>query len=224
MSSILRALRRLEADARPREDDGATLHEHVVLPGTRRRSPARTGMALAALVVAAVCVGGLLLAAASWLRPRGEASPAPSVAARLALPPSRLVAPARPPREIAPFAPGASTGRVPVAEVQDPPPAKLPRAAAAPVPSAGDRPKLQIEARGTSGSRKGAPVGVDRILWHPTAEKRRAWLRVDGEETAREVREGERVGRYAVTRIDAGSVLFRSGNIELRHKLGADGP
>lgn len=220
MSSILRALRRLEADARPREDEGATLHEHVVLPGTRRRGPARTGLALAALVVAAVCVAGLLLAAASWLRPRREVPPASSVAARPALPASRPVAAARPPREIAPFAPGASARRVPVAEVEDPPPAKLPRAAAAPAPSAGERPQLQIEARG----RKGAPVGVERILWHPTAEKRRAWLRVDGEETAREVREGERVGRYAVTRIDAGSVLFRSGNIELRRKLGADGP
>ena len=100
-------------------------------------------------------------------------------------------------------------------------PIKTAAAPSVPTPVAADGgAETVVDAPGSSG----APVGVERILWHPSAEKRRAWLRVDGEETAREVREGERVGRYAVTRIDAGSVLFRSGSTELTRKLGAGLP
>jgi hypothetical protein len=114
----------------------------------------------------------------------------------------------------------------PVAVVETPPPAHPEPRAASKV--SGLNATTQVVALAPRSSFKaggrGAPVGVDRILWHPRAEKRRAWLVVDGEDLAREVREGEQVGRFAVTRIDAGSVLFRSGKTEIRYKLGADQP
>lgn len=226
MSSILRALRRLESDARHDEEDNATLHEHVVFAGSSRRSGKRGVLAAAALVF--VGVGAL---AAAVLRSGGEGASPPVVRERVGAraptaPPRAAIHPAdrfvegepRPQRIDAVAA--APRRRAPVAAVEAPPPRVEP-ASAAPAPPTLDLPKDQVPRRAAAPSRKGAPAGVERILWHPSAEKRRAWLRVDGDAETREVREGEQVGRYAVTRIDAGSVLFRSGTTELRYKLGA---
>ncbi len=245
MSSVLRALRRLESDARHREDDDATLHEHVVVRPTKARPRGRAAAGLAALLVVVSCSVGLFFAALRWMPASGdrdEGGPSRALPATLTLRPAKappdalrssVTAPRVPSRVVVAsmHASSAQSARVrrpatPVAVVETPPPAQPePRVASkvsgsnATTPVVALAPHSSIKAGG-----RGAPVGVDRIHWHPRAEKRRAWLVVDGEDLAREVREGEQVGRFAVTRIDAGSVLFRSGKTEIRYKLGADQP
>ncbi len=97
-------------------------------------------------------------------------------------------------------------------------------AAPTPTPVSAEPPATPATSAATSGPtapKAAAPVGVERILWHPVADKRRAWVHVAGATAPQEVREGEAVGNYEVEAIDAGSILFRAGDIEIRHKLGA---
>ncbi len=65
-----------------------------------------------------------------------------------------------------------------------------------------------------------APVRVERTQWHPSPERRVAWVEVEGVTALREVREGERVGPYVVREIEAAAVLFADGSVELRREVG----
>ena len=61
---------------------------------------------------------------------------------------------------------------------------------------------------------------VERTQWHPSPERRVAWVEVEGMTALREVREGERVGPYVVREIEAAAVLFADGNAVLRREVG----
>jgi hypothetical protein len=65
-----------------------------------------------------------------------------------------------------------------------------------------------------------SPVRVERTQWHPSPERRVAWVEVAAVTALREVREGERVGPYVVREIEAAAVLFADGNAELRREVG----
>jgi len=69
-------------------------------------------------------------------------------------------------------------------------------------------------------TRSPSPVRVERTQWHPSPERRVAWVEVEGMTALREVREGERVGPYVVREIEAAAVLFADGSVELRREVG----
>lgn len=65
-----------------------------------------------------------------------------------------------------------------------------------------------------------APVYVDRTQWHPSPERRVAWVGVEGTTALREVHEGERVGPYVVRTIEPAAVLFAEGSVQVRREVG----
>jgi hypothetical protein len=69
-------------------------------------------------------------------------------------------------------------------------------------------------------ARSQSPVHVERTQWHPSPERRVAWVEVEGMTALREVREGERVGPYVVREIEPAAVLFAEGSVELRREVG----
>ena len=69
-------------------------------------------------------------------------------------------------------------------------------------------------------ARSQSPVRVERTLWHPSPERRVAWVEVEGVTALREVREGERVGPYIVREIEPAAVRFADGSVELRREVG----
>lgn len=69
-------------------------------------------------------------------------------------------------------------------------------------------------------ARSQSPVRVERTLWHPSPERRVAWVEVEGVTALREVREGERVGPYIVREIEPAAVRFANGSVELRREVG----
>ena len=69
-------------------------------------------------------------------------------------------------------------------------------------------------------ARSKSPVRVERTQWHPSPERRVAWVEVEGVTALREVREGERVGPYVVREIEPAAVLFADGSVELRREVG----
>ena len=214
MSTILKALRRLEAQksaATPRP-----LRDEVVLVPTRRRSRRGLVVAIAAALAFALVVGGLV-----WLferapvevaEPVGTTAPAPDVAA----------APAPAP------IPAAAEERATEVTVSEPLEPAIPEydevvverpSAVAPMPEAEpglveeDVPMARV-------ARRQSPVRVERTQWHPSPERRVAWVEVEGVTALREVREGERVGPYVVREIEPAAVLFADGSVELRREVG----
>jgi hypothetical protein len=69
-------------------------------------------------------------------------------------------------------------------------------------------------------ARAQSPVRVERTQWHPSPERRVAWVEVEGMTALREVREGERIGPYVVREIEPAAVLFADGSVELRREVG----
>ena len=67
---------------------------------------------------------------------------------------------------------------------------------------------------------RGAAVHVDRTQWHPTPERRVAWVEVEGASSLREVREGERIGPYVVRQIEPAAVVFSEGSVQVRREVG----
>ncbi len=52
------------------------------------------------------------------------------------------------------------------------------------------------------------------------AERRVAWVGIDGASALREVHEGERIGPYVVRQIEPAAVLFSEGSVQLRREVG----
>jgi len=69
-------------------------------------------------------------------------------------------------------------------------------------------------------ARSQSRVRVERTQWHPSPERRIAWVEVEGMTALREVREGERIGPYVVRKIEPAAVLFADGSVELRREVG----
>jgi hypothetical protein len=65
-----------------------------------------------------------------------------------------------------------------------------------------------------------SPVHVERTQWHPSPDRRVAWVEVEGTTALREVREGERIGPYVVRSIEPAAVLFSEGSMRVRREVG----
>jgi hypothetical protein len=245
MSTILKALRRLEeqkseAAARP-------LRDEVVLAPTRRAAhgaPLRVVVAGAALAFAGAA---LFLALRREPAPEPDAADAmPTPPAVAAAPPADTVTVAAAPKapdalvpvpaapqdfEIVrpdPTAAPRPLAPPPLPTIQDavaaaPPPEAAPTsrrsAAGAALPEYVEEP-LEDTPEPKAAAHAPAPVHVARTLWHPSPERRLAWVEVEGQTALREVREGERVGPYVVREIEPAAVTFADGNVEMRREVG----
>ncbi len=62
---------------------------------------------------------------------------------------------------------------------------------------------------------------MTRTLWHPTPERRRALLEVEGREGPVELGEGDAVGDAVIRQIDPSAVIFLHRGVEIRRRVGA---
>jgi hypothetical protein len=246
MSTILKALRRLEeqksgAAERPLRD------EVVLAP---RRANRRKGLVLAvAGAIAFALVGAALVAlfdrvpGADDARLAGDVAASPDPAVGIAIaeeratqvivaapdpglrgievpvvsaselePDFEVVRPASKPR---PFIPTMQVDPVPDYQ---PHTAVARPARLAPPPAEPEY--IEEEVPTARDARSAAPVHVDRTQWHPSPERRVAWVEVEGATALREVREGERVGPYVVRTIEPAAVLFSEGSVQVRREVG----
>ena len=65
-------------------------------------------------------------------------------------------------------------------------------------------------------------VRVARTIWHPSADRRFAYVEVSGQVGSLRVREGDLVGRLSVQKIEPWGVVFLDDGIEIRHRVGAN--
>jgi hypothetical protein len=69
--------------------------------------------------------------------------------------------------------------------------------------------------------RPSAPaVLVERTRWHPSPERRLAWVLVEGQPGPRELHEGDAVGAFVVKEIKPSSVIFLHGTDTLSRRVG----
>jgi len=235
MSTILKALRRIEDDKAPPPGARPLREEVAAVPGeplARRRwgdgrmlgGVGALGLGLLALALA----GGAL-----WLS-RGQSAteaPAPARAAapERAAPEPRVEAAASPPagerraaapprRDPAPApAPAPARREPPVAEPASPtaptaPPA--PRPAPEPArPSATTDPEPAV--------RNVMPeLTVAGTVWHPDPGRRTARVELAGRGEPLTLREGDAVGSLVVKGIEPSGVVFRMGEVEVRRRVG----
>ena len=64
-------------------------------------------------------------------------------------------------------------------------------------------------------------VWVTRTIWHPTSDRRHAYVEVSGQAGPLRVREGDLVGRLSVKKIEPWGVVFLDDGIEIQHRVGA---
>lgn len=246
MSTILKALRRLEEQKSSRTAERPLREEVVLAP---KRSSAREGLARVAL--AAVVVA--LAAAALLFGLRREPVPAePEVASVPALPEVAAAPPAETritvaasgratPNTVVPVPPAPPDFEIvrpnPTAPARMLAPRPLPTIAEEEVlaevptrtgirvlprtpPEEYDEEPLEAAPAPRVAARAASPIRVARTLWHPSPDRRLAWVEVEGQTALREVREGERVGPYVVREIEPAAVLFAEGSVELRREVG----
>lgn len=228
MSSILKALRRLEEEQKrlPRP-----LREEVADAAPVRRSRRDAWIALG--VGAALGV----VAALAWPVGRVEPPPAPAPAP---------VAPAQvAPAQVAPapVAPGPVAAAPPeveapvlepptIVEVELPPREALREVAVAEPVAPAPRPAPAPAARPAPAPRRAARPAPDLVIpslvvastvWHPDAARRLARVRLEGREGDLELREGDAVGSLVVSAIEPSGVVFLLGDMEVSLRVG-DGP
>ena len=63
-------------------------------------------------------------------------------------------------------------------------------------------------------------VRVARTIWHPTPDRRYAFVEVSGQAGSLRVREGDRVGRLGVKTIEPWGVVFLDDGVEIRYRVG----
>ena len=61
---------------------------------------------------------------------------------------------------------------------------------------------------------------VERTQWHPLADRRTAWLRLEGEDEAREVVEGDVIAGMLVAKIEPSGIVLERNGEQLRRGLG----
>jgi hypothetical protein len=125
-----------------------------------------------------------------------ERAAEPEAAPPAAREPARTPAPAAPKPSAVAAAPKPTPA--PVAEPAPPPPA-------APAPfAAPSAPSIEVE----------------RTSWHPSPERRVAWVRLEGLAGTRELHEGDGIGTLVVREIRPSSVLFQHGSVQLQRRVG----
>jgi hypothetical protein len=241
VSTILKALQRL--DEEKRAELGRSLEEQVLARGGAprtppgQRSPRWLAIAIAGLALAGAGAWWLVsprrppaIARATQLPER--AAPVEPVPASLSAAPLETTPPLEPP----PAEPLVEP--VAVAEVapeREAPPAPRPAPlAAAPAPPAAPDPAPPA----ASGVPEPAPpaatpdvatiaprpeVWVERTQWHPTAERRRALVRLAGDQP-RELSEGDAIGALVIREIQPSGVVFLFQGNEFRRGIGGSGP
>jgi hypothetical protein len=235
MSTILKALRRLESERTPPE---RSLRDQVLRPprsAPRARPRGRRALPIVLAAGFALVVGGGLAAVWPLLfagearhssEPAGAAAPesaAPAAERPLAaLPPERRASPIpdapAPPAEPAPAAGRPLAAPIRIAEPQAAP------LAAEPDPFEEAEPAEDLEP--VAVVRLGGPpvpdVRITQTRWHPSPERRVALVRLPGEKASRELREGEAVAGLEVVRIEPSGVLFRHGDTEVRRRVSGE--
>jgi len=114
----------------------------------------------------------------------------------------------------------------PVAPIRPtPPPSGASRPAAGPPVSAAapsprpspSRPAQEVERL----DHRGLPdLTVLRTAWHPTPERRTAKVRLEASKEVLNLHEGDAVGGLVVQEISPSSILFQSGDVEIRRRVG----
>jgi len=66
-------------------------------------------------------------------------------------------------------------------------------------------------------------IVVERTLWHPTPERRLAFLHVEGRPGRVELHEGDALGDAVVQQIDPSAVVFLHRGVEIRRRIGDGG-
>jgi outer membrane biosynthesis protein TonB len=184
-------------------------------PGAQAPAPPAERLARAApRPAAAPPAAELPDAVAQRLPPLG----APLEEGAAAAPPAPAAAPPAP----APV-PAATRPPPPAPRQAAPPPKPTPAAAPAPAatPVARAAPAAKPEPKPAPKAPPAPPqVQIERTSWHPTPERRIAWVRVEGLSGARELREGDAVGALVVKQIRPSSVLFQYGGVEIQRRVG----
>lgn len=245
MSTILKALRRLEEQ----KSHGAArpLRDEVVLAPKRGAAQGGLARALVAAVVLAGSGTALLWslrsepeaetpAVVEMTLPEVAAPPSATTTITVAAPapdaPSAVVPVPPAPAEFEIVRPDATTVARPLAPLPLPTiqreevlaevaPRPAGRSVIRPPPEEYvEEPLEEAPTALESRPRAGAAVRVARTLWHPSPERRLAWVEIEGQTALREVREGERIGSYLVREIEPAGVVFRDGDIEMRREVG----
>ncbi len=151
--------------------------------------------------------------------PPEPSPPAPQLAAAAepaleASAPAQEPAPAPAPAPVAVKAAPAPEPEPALARAEPPAPAPQARPAAKPpAPAAAPRPAPPPAPSAPA-------VLVERTSWHPSAERRLAWVSVEGITGARELHEGDAVGAFVVKEIRPSSVVFLHGADTLQRRVG----
>ncbi|MEN8183573.1 MAG: hypothetical protein ABFS46_13680 [Myxococcota bacterium] len=238
MSTILKALRRLEGDAQPA--GGRELRDEVVelRPGEPQPSPPNRSLwwaGGAGVLLVAIFVGtGLWLRGAETpgsVRPPAvePASPQPLPVSIPTRDPVQLPAPALAHREADPSVPPIPAPSDRPYRLPDPRPTpafEAPSPKPAPAPIARAEPAPAPLAPPAPAPRQLAPtplppaVSVERTVWHPDASRRLALVRPPGVGTALTVREGDAIGELVVLRIEPAEVVFLYRGAPLHRPVG----
>lgn len=234
MSTILKALRRLEEDKSGTRE--RPLREEILVAHRERRRGVGIALGCALLVVG---VGlGLL-----WGRPllaptEGEETPsaaeAPGAAnaSSLALAPearssraaAASVAPAPESSSPAKASPSAAGGSKPT---NSPPPAVQPAAEPSSAPRARDAaapasppPSESASVARAARAPRLPPIVVTRTVWHPEPGRREAVVELEGRAEPLRLREGDAVGTLVVGEIEPSGVLFLRDGVEIHARVG----
>jgi hypothetical protein len=248
MSTILKALRRLEEQKS--EGAARPLRDEVVLAPRRIAARSATARVIVAGVVLACAGAALVFALrtepeqsaepfAAPTPPEVAAAPPPAaptvtVAAPAPTPTPRVVVPVPPaPQDFEIVRPDPTAAARPLAPpplpmigeeeiLADVPPTHptRPSVIRPPAPEEYVEEPLEEAPEPRVAKPAAAALHVARTLWHPSPERRLAWVEVEGQTAMREVREGERVGPYIVREIEPAAVTFSNGQVELRREVG----
>jgi len=161
--------------------------------------------------------------------PEPELPAAPALPAEVAerLPPLGVTLDAASPEVVA----KAPAEPAPVAAAPEPPPVAVEPPAPAPVPPAAapkpavakvapQRPPPAPVAKPAPPPPSAPAVLVERTSWHPSVERRVAWVSVEGLAGARELHEGDAVGALVVKEIRPSSVIFLHGADTIQRRVG----
>jgi len=64
-------------------------------------------------------------------------------------------------------------------------------------------------------------VTIVRTAWHPSSDRRSAKVRLEATDEVLTLREGDAIGALVVKEISPSAVLFETGGVELRRRVGS---